>query len=705
MQPHSFPKITVVTPSFNQGKYIRETIESVLSQHYPNLEYIIIDGGSEDETVSVIKEYDSQITHWVSEPDYGQSHAINKGFATATGDILCWLNSDDQFAPNALLSVALAFITSSADIVAGICEVYEDGELVHRHLTSCNNDQPLPLHEMLDLDNGWNGGQFFYQPEVFFSKRLWNKAGSHVREDCYYSMDYELWCRFALNAANLHIIGAPLVHFRQHADQKTADPTKFKKELIEVRDRFCVENDIDFLESKRPEVNWSKKLRVALVNNLGFLYGAGIAQKRIAGAFELAGHEVECFSLLDVAYSPVDHVLKAVKDFKPNIIIFGNLHDNGTVPTSLISELAKNYYCYWVTHDFWLITGRCGYFGSCNKYLSGCDADCPTSNEYPVLASEEIGTAWQTKKNIVRESSKLTILANSNWSATIHSNIAKKTINTIRLGVPSHQYKPLDKKTSRQSLGIEDNAFVLFFSVSSLSDPRKGGEVLRRALSLLSITQLTLVVVGRLDVPLDVEAKIVSLGYVEEVSILVEAMNASDLYIGPSLEETFGQVFMEAAMCGLPSVGFDVSGVKDSIKEGITGFKVKEITPEALAAEVQSLYDNPARLLSVRKLARIYAVNEFSIERSYASFFQVLNEQGLVDVFGIPHKSSFKESSAIIDNVKQGWRDLSWGEKTIHFSKKAAVSCINLLPVKVRAKIVQLLPEWLNKFLIKVLYQ
>ncbi len=138
------PKISVVTPSYNQGKYIRETIDSVLSQSYPNLEYIVIDGGSTDETLSVINDYEDRIDYFVSEPDEGQSHAINKGFEQATGDILCWLNSDDQFAPDALWSVALAFIQSSADLVAGICEIYEDSQLVHRHLTSCANG-PLPL--------------------------------------------------------------------------------------------------------------------------------------------------------------------------------------------------------------------------------------------------------------------------------------------------------------------------------------------------------------------------------------------------------------------------------------------------------------------------------------------------------------------------------------------------------------------------------
>ena len=125
MSEIQFPRISVVTPSFNQGKYIRETIESVLSQNYPNLEYIVIDGGSTDSTLAVIDDYVDRLNYFVSEKDNGQSHAINKGFAQATGDIFCWLNSDDQFAPNALWSMAIAFYTNRTDLVAGICEIYE----------------------------------------------------------------------------------------------------------------------------------------------------------------------------------------------------------------------------------------------------------------------------------------------------------------------------------------------------------------------------------------------------------------------------------------------------------------------------------------------------------------------------------------------------------------------------------------------------
>ncbi|HEY5139639.1 MAG TPA: glycosyltransferase family 2 protein, partial [Methylococcales bacterium] len=131
-----WPKISIITPSYNQGNYIEETILSVLDQGYPNIEHIIIDGGSTDSTVDILNRYKNHLAYVVSEADRGQSHAINKGFAIASGEIFTWLNSDDRLAPGALAAVALAFSTSSADMVSGICEVYKNDVLINRHMTA-----------------------------------------------------------------------------------------------------------------------------------------------------------------------------------------------------------------------------------------------------------------------------------------------------------------------------------------------------------------------------------------------------------------------------------------------------------------------------------------------------------------------------------------------------------------------------------------
>ncbi|RYE40071.1 MAG: glycosyltransferase, partial [Sphingobacteriales bacterium] len=129
MKSVNVPKISVITPSFNQGEYLEDTILSVIGQNYPNLEYIIIDGGSADNSVSIIKKYETHLSYWISEKDKGQSHAINKGFGLATGDILCWLNSDDLLLPSTLSYIAsLADVLPDEYIVFGNCIHFRESE-------------------------------------------------------------------------------------------------------------------------------------------------------------------------------------------------------------------------------------------------------------------------------------------------------------------------------------------------------------------------------------------------------------------------------------------------------------------------------------------------------------------------------------------------------------------------------------------------
>src|ERR1700687_6032262 len=112
----SLPRISVVTPSFNQGQFLEETILSVLGQNYPDLEYLIIDGGSTDSSVEIISKYADRLAYWESEPDRGQAHAINKGFARATGQIMCWINSDDFFFPHVFQQLVPFFQPGSAQL-------------------------------------------------------------------------------------------------------------------------------------------------------------------------------------------------------------------------------------------------------------------------------------------------------------------------------------------------------------------------------------------------------------------------------------------------------------------------------------------------------------------------------------------------------------------------------------------------------------
>lgn len=246
-----WPKISIVTPSFNQGKFIEETIRSVLLQNYPNLEYIVIDGGSTDETIEVLKKYEPWITYWVSEPDKGQSHAINKGLERCTGEIFNWLNSDDWLEPNALFDVATQFMNNpEAQVVSG----YEN-HVKDKGLMECNKGTFLA--DTLEATIEWCQ---IAQPSTFFKMDAMRKIGP-IPEDMHYIMDGEIWVRFLLmyGQENFIKVAKPLVNFRLHEGSKT---TSNEIENNFLYERSSIITDLqDFAELPTEVINfWVHKI-------------------------------------------------------------------------------------------------------------------------------------------------------------------------------------------------------------------------------------------------------------------------------------------------------------------------------------------------------------------------------------------------------------------------------------------------------------
>lgn len=224
------PLISIVTPSYNQGQFLEETIRSVLLQGYPNLEYIIIDGGSTDDSVKIIRNYTSRLSYWVSEKDRGQSHAIKKGLERATGEIVAWLNSDDRLRPDTLSRVARAFAVSPKIVFTygDINLIDIDGQVINRLYAKRPN-------RFLTVNYGQHGVP---QPGSFWRKWAYEQVGG-VDTSLKFCMDRDLFIRLWKVGSTKRIIGPPVADFRVHEQSKTATMKEIRaKEKALILDRY-----------------------------------------------------------------------------------------------------------------------------------------------------------------------------------------------------------------------------------------------------------------------------------------------------------------------------------------------------------------------------------------------------------------------------------------------------------------------------------
>lgn len=210
----NLPKISIVTPSLNQGEFIEQTIRSVLLQNYPETEYIIIDGGSNDNTPGIIKKYERWIKYWESKPDKGQSDAINKGIKLCTGEIFNWLNSDDYYYPECFLHLADCFSSKSVYAAAGSYRFFEDENEKNEKIIG------LKLKPSLEETLAF---VLMDQPSTFFRLSIIKELGG-LDERLKYVMDQDLWKKFLLRYGldKIHVTEKKLTHFRLHGESKTS---------------------------------------------------------------------------------------------------------------------------------------------------------------------------------------------------------------------------------------------------------------------------------------------------------------------------------------------------------------------------------------------------------------------------------------------------------------------------------------------------
>jgi glycosyltransferase involved in cell wall biosynthesis len=207
------PTLTIVTPSFQQARYLERTIRSVLDQNYPKLEYIIMDGGSTDGSIEIIKKYQDRLAYWQSQKDNGQSDAINQGLARATGEIVGWLNSDDVFAPGALRTIGRYYHQHpECEFLYGHCDLIDAEDCVIRRLFAV----PTNAYELLNFNRN-----LFGQPGTTWKRSLQERIGL-LDPTLHYAMDCDFWLK-ASRATRLHFVPRHLASLRVHEQAKSTD--------------------------------------------------------------------------------------------------------------------------------------------------------------------------------------------------------------------------------------------------------------------------------------------------------------------------------------------------------------------------------------------------------------------------------------------------------------------------------------------------
>ena len=235
------PKVSIITPSFNQGQFLEETIRSVLEQDYPNIEYVIVDGGSKDNSIAIINKYQHHLACWVFEKDKGHADALNKGFSRATGEILAWLNSDDIYLPRAV-SEAVAVLKNNPEV--GM--VYGDADLIDDSGASVGQfaSKQTSYRQML------RGSVHIPQATTFFRADLWRQVGS-LDLSLFYSFDYDLWVRLA-KVSQILYVPKRWAKFRIHEAGKTI-----------LNDDRCYPDMLRVLE--REGGSWFSMLRLRMI--------------------------------------------------------------------------------------------------------------------------------------------------------------------------------------------------------------------------------------------------------------------------------------------------------------------------------------------------------------------------------------------------------------------------------------------------------
>jgi glycosyltransferase involved in cell wall biosynthesis len=394
----------------------------------------------------------------------------------------------------------------------------------------------------------------------------------------------------------------------------------------------------------REKLKRGDALHVVILNDSGFAFGAGIAARRQAASLLLRGWRVSLVTwALDrsaapavtgvaglaqnfAAYSVPDtaRVIQKIAALGPDLVLLGTLHGSGW-PLGIISELrAKGIAVVAYMHDCHFVTGRCAYMGTCTKFLSGCDAACPTADEPPRLARDKIAPAWRERADLFSGSAAVPLVANSCWTKDIAVQRFAGTARTdiVHLGLDHDLFAPLSKSVVRRLLALPQDRTIVAMGAFDLNERRKGGHLAQALCAALTRrNDVAVVTVGGSSSDI---AGVHSFGRIEDERLIPLILNAADILVSTATEEAFGQMLLEASACAVPVVAFDVGGVRDVVAPEETGLLVKQTDADDLIGAVERLIADPELRERLGRNGRARVEREFTLSRQAEAWIACL---------------------------------------------------------------------------------
>ena len=364
--------------------------------------------------------------------------------------------------------------------------------------------------------------------------------------------------------------------------------------------------------SLREKLARGDPLHVIILNDAGFRSGSGIAAKRQAASFLLRGWRVSLVTWSDEPATPAvtgiqdlarnfaaycltdsSELVRKVTALRPDLVLVGILHGSGW-PLGMLADLRDGGIAVAAyMHDCYFVTGRCAYMGSCRKFLSGCDHECPTADEPPRLPRDKIAPAWRERAELFSAPAAIPLIANSRWTQEVavqRFGSAART-DVVHLGVDHDLFAPMDKPVVRKLLDLPVEKTIVAIGAFDLTERRKGGTVAQMLCRALGgRDDVDVIVMGRSS---GATSSARSLGRIDDERLIPFVLNAADIFVSTAIEEAFGQMLLEASACAVPVVAFDVGGVRDVVVHEETGILVGKLDATELLAAVERLISDP----------------------------------------------------------------------------------------------------------------